>query len=52
MNLRRNLGVPAFALALSLAFAGNALAVTPTPVLLGTAGDFAILAASGTPTPA
>ena len=47
MNLRRNLGVPAFALALSLAFAGNALAVTPTPVLLGTAGGFAILAGSG-----
>ena len=42
MNLRRNLGVPAFALALSLAFAGNALA-SQAPVPLADAAPFGAL---------
>ena len=41
MKPHKTLGVPAFALALSLAFAGNALALPPT-VPLGTADPFAV----------
>src|ERR1035437_5314871 len=41
------LGMLAVALLLPLTFAGGALGTTPTPVLLGTADSFAVLAGSG-----